>query len=280
MKIFRRLHMYFGLLLVPFVLLYGVTAILFNHPTWFNGAVTTTTIPADSFEGVSAFSATELAEELRGALEAAFGGSIVLVEDPPPAFRGSVLVEYRENDIRRRYRVDPESLQATLETRSLSNVETDSPGLPEKIESSAADGIEAIQEAVAVIASSDDGVVRAAPDLEFHLDVDGERWAMEYDTRSTALSTRRAGEPRSPFDLRSFLMRLHVSRGYPAEMGVRSLWGILVDTTAGLMIFWGLSGILMWWQMKPTRFSGGVAMAMGVVIAGGLAVGMFFVIHH
>ncbi|MAH64889.1 MAG: hypothetical protein CMJ27_00625 [Phycisphaerae bacterium] len=61
---------------------------------------------------------------------------------------------------------------------------------------------------------------------------------------------------------------------------MRSLWGVLVDTTTALMIFWGLSGIIMWWQIKPTRFNGGIAIVMGVAMAGGLAVGMFFVIHH
>src|SRR6478672_1275705 len=36
MKFVRRAHMYVGLSLVPFVILYGVTAFLFNHPDWFS----------------------------------------------------------------------------------------------------------------------------------------------------------------------------------------------------------------------------------------------------
>ena len=281
MKMFRRTHMYFGLLLVPFVLLYGVTAILFNHPTWFNTAVTTSTIEPEALGEVSMLSAPELAEELRASLETEVGAPVGLVEDPAPRFRGTVLVEYREDGLRRRYRVNPETLATTLERRSLPIVEAEeTPVFPEKLETSAAEGIEAIRDAVARMAATDGGVVRAAPDLDFHLEVDGERWTMEYDTRSKSLSARREGEPRSAFDLRSFLMRLHVSRGYPADVGVRSLWGVLVDTTAALMIFWGLSGIIMWWQIKPTRFNGGIAIAMGVAMAGGLAVGMFFVIHH
>ena len=34
-KIIRRVHMYLGLVLVPWVILYGSTAILFNHGSWF-----------------------------------------------------------------------------------------------------------------------------------------------------------------------------------------------------------------------------------------------------
>ena len=281
MKMFRRTHMYFGLLLVPFVLLYGVTAILFNHPTWFNTAVTTSTIEPEALGEVPTLSAPEPAEELRASLETEVGIPVGLVEDPAPRFRGTVLVEDREDGLRRRYRVNPETLATTLERRSLPIVEAEeTPGFPEKLETSAAEGIEAIRDAVARMAATDGGVVRAAPDLDFHLEVDGERWTMEYDTRSKSLSARREGEPRSAFDLRSFLMRLHVSRGYPTDVGVRSLWGVLVDTTTALMIFWGLSGIIMWWQIKPTRFNGGIAIVMGVAMAGGLAVGMFFVIHH
>ena len=39
-RLFRRTHRYFGRLLVPFVLLCGATAILFNHPTWFDATST------------------------------------------------------------------------------------------------------------------------------------------------------------------------------------------------------------------------------------------------
>ena len=38
----RRVHLYFGLLLFPWALLYGVTAFLFNHPTAFSEQPTTT----------------------------------------------------------------------------------------------------------------------------------------------------------------------------------------------------------------------------------------------
>ena len=36
-KLIRRIHLYLGLTLVPWVFLYGITAILFNHGDWFTG---------------------------------------------------------------------------------------------------------------------------------------------------------------------------------------------------------------------------------------------------
>ena len=82
------------------------------------------------------------------------------------------------------------------------------------------------------------------------------------------------------FSLRSFLMRLHVSRGYPTETSVRSIWGIIVDVTAALMIFWALSGVIMWWQLKPTRNTGMLALGSGISFAGLLAYGMYVAIYH
>src|SRR5687768_13021395 len=36
MKLLRRVHLYSGLFMTPWVFLYGLTAMLFNHPTWFS----------------------------------------------------------------------------------------------------------------------------------------------------------------------------------------------------------------------------------------------------
>ena len=46
------------------------------------------------------------------------------------------------------------------------------------------------------------------------------------------------------------------------------------------MIFWGLPGIIMWWQMKPLRNNGMLTMIMGIVLAGILGYGMFNLIYY
>ena len=47
MKVLRRAHLYSGLFLTPWVLLYGVTGMLFNHPDWFSGRQFTAIGPTD-----------------------------------------------------------------------------------------------------------------------------------------------------------------------------------------------------------------------------------------
>ena len=60
---------------------------------------------------------------------------------------------------------------------------------------------------------------------------------------------------------------------------MRSFWGGIVDVTAFLMIFWAISGVVMWWQMKPLRSAGMLALGGGVLMAGLLAWGMYVALY-
>ena len=40
------------------------------------------------------------------------------------------------------------------------------------------------------------------------------------------------------------------------------------------MAFWGVSGLLMWWQLKATRRTGAVVLALSAAAAAALAVAM------
>ena len=55
---------------------------------------------------------------------------------------------------------------------------------------------------------------------------------------------------------------------------------IIVDATGALMIFWGLSGIIMWCQIKPLRNNGMLTKILGILLAGILGYGMFNLIYY
>ena len=80
--------------------------------------------------------------------------------------------------------------------------------------------------------------------------------------------------------MRSFLLRLHKSAGYPREAGSRMGWAVIVDLIAGLMIFWGLSGIVMWWQMRPFRRTGLILVVAGIALSAVLGYGMLQLIYY
>jgi len=118
--------------------------------------------------------------------------------------------------------------------------------------------------------------IRVAP-LVFQMEGDGKKWQVNYNMLTGAVSgqeaTARAEGPTMSF--RRFLLRLHMAHGYPAEdMNMRWIWAVLVDATSLIMVFWGISGIIMWWQIKRTRVLGGACLLVSVAAATYIGIGM------
>jgi len=119
--------------------------------------------------------------------------------------------------------------------------------------------------------------VRVAP-LSFQVEGDGRPWLATYNLQTGAISGRPLDAPGAQAELttRRFLLRLHTLHGYPSEFGVRWIWSLLVDVMAVLMVFWGVSGIVMWWQIKRLRRVGAVALAFSTAAAVWIGVGMHY----
>jgi hypothetical protein len=60
-----------------------------------------------------------------------------------------------------------------------------------------------------------------------------------------------------------FLGRFHRRRGYATGYALDSMWAVTVDVTIASMVFWVLSGLWMWWEMKVTRRLGTLALLSG-----------------
>ncbi len=281
LKLTRRLHMYFGLVLVPFVLLYGVTAVLFNHQTWFSSS-SYETVEAGRFAGLVALDPEEIADSITEELSESTGTALVREPDSGAEFRGDLIVDFTGDDARRRYRIAPETLSGTMQFTPQSGGEErgDPLELP-KFTPTGAEAIEGIKQHLDREHEGSGGRIRSVPDLRFNvLGEDGGVVELSCDLRTGAVEQRRVEDPRIEFNLRSFLLRLHKSRGYPSEGGTRTYWAVIVDVTAGLMIFWALSGIIMWWQLRPTRFNGLIIIVIGLGLAAGLGYAMMQAIYY
>ena len=55
------------------------------------------------------------------------------------------------------------------------------------------------------------------------------------------------------------LERFHRRRGYATGYALDTVWAVSVDVVIVAMIFWVLSGLWMWWEMKATRLLGATA---------------------
>lgn len=119
--------------------------------------------------------------------------------------------------------------------------------------------------------------VRLAP-LSFQMEAEGKPWLVTYNAQTGAVSGREVGDAASQAELttRRFLLRLHMIHGYPSEFNERWVWAFIVDAMAFLMVFWAISGIIMWWQIKRTRRIGAAALTLSTATAAWIGIGMHY----
>ncbi len=58
------------------------------------------------------------------------------------------------------------------------------------------------------------------------------------------------------FAVQPFLERMHRRRGFGGSFVADNAWAVSVDMVVVAMIFWILSGLWMWWELKITRATG------------------------
>ena len=76
-------------------------------------------------------------------------------------------------------------------------------------------------------------------------------------------AARKIGIQREEFRALTFLERLHRRRGYDQPYLLEDTWGLTVDMAVVVMVFWSLSGIWLWWELKPTRRWGLITLVAG-----------------
>lgn len=71
---------------------------------------------------------------------------------------------------------------------------------------------------------------------------------------------------RMEYRTNAFLERFHRRRGYATGYALDNTWAVSVDLFIAATIFWALSGLWMWWEMKLTRPAGLLAAISGAAI--------------
>lgn len=302
----RRSHLYLGLFLFPWAILYGVTAFLFNHPTVLSDQPTrsfgrselagtpleTLPVPGDLAEVViSKVNASQkpaipykLAGEAKlGTRDFAFAtvkaeGQTINVLIDLKSGTGTVRsTPEREQKVNP---VAPFAIGTNSSDRPTANrprTETKAAGAESRLEIGLA---EQIRSSIPTILertgfATGEVTVTSVPDLIFPIDVDGQTWMATFNPMTGSLSGVPAGS-KTPAELswRRFALRLHTAHGYPGQANERWAWAVVVDAMAITMCFWGMSGLLMWWQIKATRMVGAFVLLVSASLATILGVAM------
>lgn len=297
LHLIRRAHLYLGLALLPWSLLYGVTAFLFNHPTAFSDQ------PTRSF-GRNELAGTPL-ETVPSPLEQADQVVKLLNEKLKPAkpytmagdakytrefafatVKGEgrtvgILVDVTNH--RGTVRVTPTPRQRQPETAPFTVVQVSTTARDAARSVPPTEGIkldqpmhERVKAAIPTILErtgfeTGEVTVTSVPEITFPIEVEGQVWTATYNPMTGAVSGKR-NEEKPELSVRSFLLRLHVAHGYPGETNARWFWAVIVDVMAAALCLWGLSGLLMWWQLRATRKLGLVVLVLSTIAATTLGV--------
>lgn len=291
MRVVRRTHLYAGLFMTPWVFLYGVSAFLLNHQESITGEVIGFRgAPSGDRPAIPVLKPGDLAASVVEALNQAEskgqGGESKeaspspyrLVEPEIAEFNRELMANVRTKDGNYLARIDMEDGDGTLRLTPRRELPT-SPFAPKnnvKLSLTPFDPVfKALPDALkkrGVAAES--AALRVAPDLSFLMEGKGDVWRVTYNAQTGFATGRPASvESESPAFYR-YLILMHVAHGFPAKMNARWVWAVVVDLMFLSMVGWGLTGLLMWWQMKNLRRVGLVVLLLSAVVAGLLAFGM------
>lgn len=208
----RRLHLFLGLFLLPWVLLYGVSGFLFNHPTAFPDQPTRTFGP-EEVRGTPLEELprpADMAEEVVAALnekggsyrvvrpdEAAFSRNRVTVQARGPGVEHTVVVDLAAGT--GNVRTKPSDAEVTAPFAAKSGVRTSSP-LPDRLQT----GTPVVLRKMGLDANEATAPA-TLPDLTFYMEADGQVWKVTYQPQRGGVSGRPADSPSQGLSTRRFL---------------------------------------------------------------------------
>lgn len=262
----RRTHLYLGLVLLPFVALYGATALLFNHSSWLRpveeraldrDVIASSRLAAlTSDAGAAARALVPIGVEPRGArwdgawtFESRFDGRVERFDVDALARGGRV-------------RAWDDDLPIT--TPLAARVAPDTlPGWSDPAKAAA-------EIAPALGLRAENLAQKRAPRLVFAFDHDGRALLARFDPSNGSLRVSPAGER----DVVELLQSLHVAHGSPGFVDARWWWSWIVDAMGVAMLVWAATGLWLWWSIRAVRATGVVALVVAGAISVALVAGM------
>ncbi len=262
LKVVRRVHMYTGLFFFPWAMLFGLSGVLFNHPNAFEDVrgrrVATTEL--QEVTGLSPWQPGQIAERVVRELNRRGGERYELSTDYESELSGVSVFSAKAEQGRHVVLLEMQNATAIVATRSARPEPPPVPFAGARVvlpEVSLSHLQEKLGPLLASRNLSSQGELTAHPrisqQLRFRmLGADGTAYNTIYDLRTGALSGRRTDTWPS-LGLSQYLGKLHTAHHFPARPGWMTVWAAMEDLLGLTLLAWGASGLVMWWQMRPTR---------------------------
>jgi hypothetical protein len=286
-KLVRRAHMYAGLIMLPWILFFGVSGLLFNHPN-VGEDVRGRGVDAAQLQqlGFAPWHAERAAERVVQALNAAPQAGarpFVLDASYDTQFSGFGVLTAKTPAGQYMLLLDVERARGVLAERS-ARLPADAAVFPRlelplpefsvaQLEQQLAGLLAARGEAGEPLRAHP----KLAPELRLRVrDARGASWNLTYDTRSGAVSGRKTDDWPN-IGVSQALAKMHTTHHFPLRVGPLWFWALFEDLLGVTMVFWALSGLWMWWKIKPTRLVGALAVSLAL---GGAALVMAGTLDH
>lgn len=277
-KIIRRVHLYAGLIMLPWMAFFGVSGLLFNHPN-LGETVSIYPVAPGSLGNISPWSPDEIAKTVHAQIEAHTQHSFAIVPSsttiqgtaifaaPAPNGRYTLLfdVEHSRGVVmhrRARESVDIPAFAGQIVDLGPHKVSTLESGASELLTDLKLDASQPLKASP-----------RIAPKLRMQLaDEHGVIWNVECDLRDGRLSGRRADEWPA-VGMTQLLGKMHKTHHFPRHLGHVWVWVLFEDLLGITMVIWALTGLWMWWSIKPTRRAGAVGLIIALALFGVIMMG-------
>ncbi|MEM8670992.1 MAG: hypothetical protein AAGG48_25915 [Planctomycetota bacterium] len=292
MMMIRRVHLYSGIFMFPFVLLYGFSGWFFNHPGYFREGESTVFSTQEVVDGQlsnlpsAAQIAATVVEQMNVESAELDGPKITLTDAKTPRFSSVFSYSVSTDDANHLVMINPVDGSGEVKTVPAEDEdEAEAEPLPNPLDDIRSapiasnpfrDTRELVPDLLTDLGlpTGETQTSRRSPSVIFSVNADDVPCLVSYSLGSDSISSVRE-DSRIELDLKDQLRRMHLARTYTPQYDVRWIWAIVVDAMFLSMVFWGVSGLFMWWQVKRTRMLGGGVLVASIVFSGV----MFFAMH-
>lgn len=265
-KLNRRIHLYAGLFMIPYIFIFGLSGIIFNHPTILNERSFDSFTLNEEESFISTFPDTEkLATSITNLI--VLDGVISNPEIKNIQYNNTMILR-NKNDVAD-YRINIDIPTSKVQLLTLPDFVNDIRVSNGNYMNSNINSEELLDKAEQLLKNK--GItpgtsrIQRVPNLEFDLKNDTKNYRVTYSF--TSGNYRIDDLDKRKFKPNYLLTNLHQVHGYPvAGFSIQWLWVFFADSLAVLMIIWAVSGLIMWYKMKRLFTIGVILLSISILV--------------